>query len=154
MILAVITQLEDCIRLATIHAHCILIEVLDRFELVFIDLDRQVIELSHSLDFEIVSPALVLTILDYVVFDVRVAILVDKGCKVLALQVDVVHAFLAYKLVLAIVAIHLISHSTIQTITIILNSDNPQSCLILHFISVFSLFVFVLDLSQLVSLES
>ncbi len=82
--------------MATIHAHCIVIKVLNGFKLVFKDLDRQVIKLGHGLDLKIVPPALVLTIFHNVVFDVCVAILVDEGCKVLSLQMDVVHAFLAH----------------------------------------------------------
>ncbi len=79
--------------------------MLNRFKLVFIDLDGQVIELSHGLDLEIVTPTFILSIFGYVVSEVCIAILVDKGLKVFGLQMDVVHAFLAHKFVLAIVAI-------------------------------------------------
>lgn len=103
--------------------------------------------------FKIIAPDLILTILLHILCDAYVPVCVHEGQEVFPVEVHVVHALLANNFVMANVSVHLISDRPVQTVAIVVDSDNAQIGLILYLLAPFLLLPLLLDFFQLVSLE-
>jgi len=90
-----VTQPQSRLWIAS-QTRSIVIECLYRASWVFIDLNRYVIELSHSLDLKVVAPTFVFSVRSDVRLDIGVPVFVDEGAEVLWLQVNVIHALMPH----------------------------------------------------------
>ena len=121
---------------------------------ILVDLNCEVIQLSHRLDLDVVAPHFILPILDNVLLYARVFVSVDVLHEVLTLQVHVVHYLLSDQHMLATITIYLKCQCTIQAIPVVLHPNDPHPCLTFKLLTVSLLLDLILDLLHLISLES
>ena len=129
------------------------IEDSHRLIAILVDLNCEVIQLSHRLDLDVVAPHFILPILDNVLLYARVFVSVDVLHEVLTLQVHVVHYLLSDQYMLATITVYLKRQCSIQAITIIFHPDNSHPRLSFQLLSIPLLLDLILDLLHLIPLK-
>ena len=131
----------------------LLIEDSRRRRPILIYLNRQGVQFSHCLYFDVVAPYLVPFVLRNVLSYRAVALLVYEAHEVLALQVDVLHALEPYNLVMLVIAVELPRDRTIETVAVIFGLQHGKPCDSLQPLLKLLLLLLLFDLQQLVSLK-
>ena len=153
MVLSVVRQAECRVRLAALGAAALLVEDSLRLHLVLIYLHWHIVKLSHGLYLEVVTPDLILAILLYILGNASVPVRIYKGQEVLPVEVHVVHALLANNLVMANVSVNLICNCSVQTVAVVVDSDDAQIGFSLYLLAPCLLLPLLFDFLKLLSLE-
>lgn len=96
-----------------------------RLVAVSVNFNRSIVNFTHGLDFDMVTPdsisAFVIDVLVYLLFAA-----LNKTWEVRLLNLDVLHTFLAHDLVLLLVSVRLVSYCSEQAISILTDVENPH----------------------------
>ena len=129
------------------------IEDSHRLIAILVDLNCEVVQLSHRLDLDVVAPHFILPVLDDILLDARVFVSVDVLHEVLTLQVHVVHYLLSHQYMLATITVYLKCQCTIQAIPVVFHPNNPHPRLSFQLLSIPLLLDLILNLLHLIPLE-